>query len=80
MYESTKRAIKNYREKLKAKGISQHPLLCTQKEFYILKTILKVLKTWNSSEIVSLDVDEDSKTIRLIEKESGNFNQTSEEN
>lgn len=69
MYESTKRAIKNYREKLKTKGITQHPILCTQQEFNIIKAILKAIRLWDLSGVVSLDVDPDTKTIALIDKD-----------
>lgn len=70
MYESLKRAQKNYRNKLKASGIAQHSFFSTQKEFIILKTILKVLKTWDLSDVENLDVDPETMTITLKNREN----------
>lgn len=70
MYESQKRAYKNYREKLKKTGISQHSFLSTQKQFIILKTILKVIKDWNLSNVENLDVDPETMTIKLKNREN----------
>jgi hypothetical protein len=78
MDESQKRACLKYQQRLKTKGIRQHAFWLTDTQFDILRAILKALKLIDLSQITSLDVDEQTKTIRLIEKNRENLPTESE--
>lgn len=73
MEEAQKRACLKYQQRLKTKGIRQHAFWLTDTQFDILRAILKALKLIDLSQITSLDVDEQTKTIRLIEKNRENL-------
>lgn len=78
MEEAQKRACLKYQQRLKTKGIRQHAFWLTDTQFDILRAILKALKLIDLSQITSLDVDEQTKTIRLIEKNRENLPTESE--
>lgn len=78
MEEAQKRACLKYQQRLKTKGIRQHAFWLTDTQFDILRAILKALKLIDLSQITSLDVDEQAKTIRLIEKNRENLPAESE--
>lgn len=78
MDESQKRACLKYQQRLKTKGIRQHAFWLTDTQFDILRAILKALKLIDLSQVTSLDVDEQAKTIRLIEKNRENLTAESE--
>ena len=70
MEEAQKRACLKYQQRLKTKGIRQHAFWLTDTQFDILRAILKALKLIDLSQVVNLDVDEESKTIKLIENKA----------
>lgn len=78
MEEAQKRACLKYQQRLKTKGIRQHTFWLTDTQFDILRAILKALKLIDLSQITSLDVNEQTKTIRLIEKNRENLPTESE--
>lgn len=78
MDESQKRACLKYQQRLKTKGIRQHAFWLTDIQFDILRAILKALKLIDLNQITSLDVNEQTKTIRLIEKNRENLPAESE--
>lgn len=78
MEEAQKRACLKYQQRLKTKGIRQHAFWLTDTQFDILRAILKALKLIDLRQITSLDVDEQTKTIRLIEKNRENLPTESE--
>lgn len=78
MEEAQKRACLKYQQRLKTKGIRQHAFWLTDTQFDILRAILKALKLIDLSQIISLDIDEQTKTIRLIEKNRENLPTESE--
>lgn len=71
--EAQKRATDKHKNKLKAKGIRLHGVYCNDLQFDILRAILKALKLIDLSRVVSIDVDEESKTIKLIENKGENL-------
>lgn len=61
-----KQASKNYVERLKNKGISQHCLYCTPLQWIVLKEIIRQVKIMNLDGLQSIEVDDNGQFIRFI--------------
>ena len=61
-----KKASKNYVDKLKSKGISQHSLYCSEIEWLVLKELIKAVKQMNFDGLKSMEIDDDGKYIKFI--------------
>lgn len=69
MYESTKRAIENYRNRQKQKGIKKRSFFLTDKQNQILRVLeTQVKKIENLDDLDALDVSEDGYTFKFIFK------------
>lgn len=61
-----RKASKTYIDKLKAKGISQHCLYCSDLQWLVLKELIKTVKQMNFDGLKSMEIDDDGKFIRFI--------------
>lgn len=61
-----KKASKNYVDKLKSKGISQHSLYCSEIQWLVLKELIKAVKQMNFDGLKSMEIDDDGKYIKFI--------------
>lgn len=69
MYESTKRAIENYRNRQKQKGIKKRSFFLTDKQNQVLRVLeTQVKKIENLDNLDALDVSEDGHTFKFIFK------------
>ena len=61
-----KKASKNYVDKLKSKGISQHSLYCSEIQWLVLRELIKAVKQMNFDGLKSMEIDDDGKFIKFI--------------
>jgi hypothetical protein len=61
-----KKASKNYIDKLKSKGISQHGIYCSDLQWLILKELIKAVKQLDLDALKTIEIDDDGKFIRFI--------------
>lgn len=61
-----RKATKNYIDKLKSKGISQHGIYCSDLQWIVLRELIKAIKAMNLDGIQSMEIDDDGKYIRFI--------------
>lgn len=61
-----RKATKNYIDKLKAKGISQHGVYCSDLQWLILKELIKVIKKLDLYALKSMEIDDNGQFIKFI--------------
>lgn len=61
-----RKAVHTYIDKLKAKGISQHCLYCSDLQWLVLKELIKAVKQMNFDGLKSMEIDDDGKYIKFI--------------
>ena len=61
-----RKATKNYIDKLKSKGISQHGIYCSDLQWLILRELIKVVKKLNLDGLKSMEIDDDGHFIKFI--------------
>jgi hypothetical protein len=64
-----KKASKAYIDKLKAKGISQHGIYCSDLQWLILKELIKAVKQLDLDALKTIEIDDDGKFIKFIYKD-----------
>lgn len=61
-----KKAAHTYLEKLKAKGINQHCIYCSDLQWLVLKELIKAVKQMNFDGLKSMEIDDNGQFIRFI--------------
>ena len=61
-----RKAVHTYIDKLKAKGISQHCLYCSDLQWLVLKELIKAVKQMNLDGLQSMEIDDEGKFIKFI--------------
>lgn len=61
-----RKATKNYIDKLKSKGISQHGVYCSNLQWIILRELIKAIKKLDLDNLKSMEIDDDGQFIKFI--------------
>ena len=61
-----RKATKNYIDKLKSKGISQHGIYCSDLQWIILRELIKAIKKLDLDNLKSIEIDDDGQFIKFI--------------
>lgn len=69
MRESLKKAIDNYKKRLRNKGIKRRVYFLTDTQHNVTKPISESIKKLDSDSIIGVEISEDCKKIEIIMEE-----------